>query len=109
MKLWARVKFGDKIFGQVYTDQMKLRAKHILVKHAFEAEDLLRKLAQGSDFEQLARDFSLCPSAARGGDLGEFPRGRMVPAFEKALMTLKENEVSGVVRTQFGYHLIQRY
>lgn len=87
---------------------MKLKAKHILVKHEYEAKDILRKLQEGKSFEELAKDFSICPSARNGGDLGEFPKGRMVPAFEKALMQLKENEVSGIVRTQFGYHLIKR-
>ena len=87
---------------------MKLKARHILVKHEYEAKDLLKKLADGKSFETLARDFSLCPSSANGGDLGEFPKGRMVPAFEKALLQLKEGEISGVVRTQFGFHLIKR-
>lgn len=87
---------------------MLLKAKHILVKHEYEAKDLEKKLQEGKSFEDLARDFSLCPSGQRGGDLGEFPRGRMIPAFEKALLELKENEVSGPIRTQFGYHLIKR-
>lgn len=87
---------------------MKIRAKHILVKNEYEAKDIIRKLKEGKDFEELARDFSLCPSAKRGGDLGEFPKGRMVPDFERALLQLKENEVSGIVRTQFGYHIIMR-
>lgn len=87
---------------------MLLKAKHILVKHEYEAKDLLKKLAEGKSFEELARDFSQCPSASRGGDLGEFPRGRMIPAFEKALLTLKEGETSEAVRTQFGYHIIKR-
>lgn len=87
----------------------KLKAKHILVKHEYEAKDILKKLAEGKSFEELAKDFSQCPSSSRGGDLGEFPRGRMVPAFEKAVLELKENEVSGIVRTQFGYHVIKRY
>lgn len=86
-----------------------LKAKHILVKHEYEAKDILKKLQDGKSFEELAKDFSMCPSSARGGDLGEFPRGRMVPAFEKAVLELKENEVSGIVRTQFGYHIIKRY
>jgi peptidyl-prolyl cis-trans isomerase C len=85
-----------------------LKAKHILVKNEYEAKDILKKLNDGKSFEELAKDFSLCPSSARGGDLGEFPKGRMVPAFEKALLNLKENEVSGIVRTQFGYHIIKR-
>lgn len=87
---------------------MNLKAKHILVKHEYEAKDLQKKLKEGKSFEDLARDFSICPSSARGGDLGEFPKGRMIPAFEKALLELNENEISGIVRTQFGYHLIKR-
>lgn len=87
----------------------KLRAKHILVKHEYEAKDILKKLEDGKAFEDLAKDFSLCPSSRNGGDLGEFSQGRMVAPFEKALLTLNENEVSGVVRTQFGYHIIKRY
>jgi peptidyl-prolyl cis-trans isomerase C len=87
---------------------MKLKAKHILVQHEYEANDLLKKLNAGKKFEDLARDFSLCNSSRDGGDLGEFSKGMMVPAFEKALLTLKPNEVSGVVRSQFGYHIILR-
>lgn len=87
---------------------MKLKAKHILVQHEFEAKDLQRKLTEGKSFEELARDYSMCPSSKNGGDLGEFPKGRMVPAFEMALLLLKEGEISGVVKTQFGFHLIKR-
>jgi peptidyl-prolyl cis-trans isomerase C len=88
---------------------MKIKARHILVDQEFEASDLIKKLEQGSTFEELAQKFSKCPSKARGGDLGEFGKGRMVPTFEEAAFALKVDEVSGPVRTQFGYHLIQRY
>lgn len=84
-----------------------MKAKHILVQHKYEAEDLLRKLSQGENFEKLAQDFSVCSSAKSGGDLGEFPIGKMIPAFEKALLGLKPGEISGIVRTQFGYHIIK--
>lgn len=84
------------------------RARHILVRHEYEIKDVQRKLREGVAFEDLARDFSLCPSSRNGGDLGEFPRGRMVPAFEKALAKLSTGEVSPPVKTSFGYHLIQR-
>jgi peptidyl-prolyl cis-trans isomerase C len=87
---------------------MILKARHILVRHEFEAKDILKKIQEGKSFEDLARDFSICPSSSRGGDLGEFPKGRMIPAFEKALLQLKENEISGIVRTQYGYHIINR-
>lgn len=87
---------------------MKLKAKHILVSHEYEAKDLLKKLQDGKSFEDLAKDFSLCSSAANGGDLGEFSQGMMVAPFEKALLQLKPNEISGIVKTQFGFHLIKR-
>lgn len=87
---------------------MKLKAKHILVSHEYEAKDLQKKLNDGKTFEELARDFSLCSTGADGGDLGEFSKGMMVPPFEKALLRLKENEISDLVKTQFGYHLIKR-
>lgn len=88
---------------------MKIKARHILVNQEFEAQDLLRKLSQGESFEKLAQDHSLCPSKAEGGDLGEFGKGSMVPSFETAAFALQVGEVSKPVRTQFGYHLIQRY
>lgn len=87
---------------------MTLQAKHILVSHEYEAKDILRKLTQGENFEKLASDFSICSSAKNGGDLGQFPKGRMVPAFEKALLAIKPGEISPIVRTQFGYHIIKR-
>lgn len=87
---------------------MKVTALHILVNQEFEAQDLLKKLAGGAIFEDLARDFSECPSGKEGGHLGEFGKGMMVPSFEKAAFALLPNEVSGIVRTQFGYHLIKR-
>jgi peptidyl-prolyl cis-trans isomerase C len=87
---------------------MKVRAQHILVNQEFEVKDLVKKLSEGVSFEDLARDFSECPSGKDGGDLGEFGRGMMVPAFEKVAFALLPGEVSGPVRTQFGFHLIKR-
>lgn len=71
------------------------------------AEDLRQKLVKGGDFAKLAEENSDCPSKSKGGNLGEFPRGNMVPAFEQAAFSLKTNEISGVVETEFGYHIIQ--
>ena len=87
---------------------MKVTAQHILVDHDYEARDLQKKLAEGADFEQLARDFSQCPSGKEGGYLGEFGKGMMVPSFDKAVFALMPGEVSEIVRTQFGFHLIKR-
>ena len=88
---------------------MKIKARHILVEQSYEADDLVRKVNEGVSFEELAQKFSKCPSGKQGGDLGEFGRGRMVPSFEEAAFELEVDEVSGPVRTQFGYHLIKRY
>jgi parvulin-like peptidyl-prolyl isomerase len=88
---------------------MKIAARHILVEHEYEAQDLIKKLGEGKTFEELAATFSKCPSRARGGDLGEFGRGRMVAPFDEAAFALEVNQVSPPVQTRFGYHLIQRY
>lgn len=85
-----------------------IEAKHILVEQAYEADDLLKKLAEGSSFSELAKKFSKCPSGREGGDLGEFGKGMMVKPFEDAAFALEVDEVSAPVQTQFGYHLIQR-
>ena len=63
--------------------------------------------AKGVGFDKLAKEHSDCPSSARGGDLGSFGRGQMVPAFEKAAFTQKIGDVGEIVETQFGYHLIK--
>lgn len=86
----------------------QVHARHILVTNEYEAQDLVRKLDEGADFGELAQKFSLCPSKARGGDLGIFGRGRMVEAFETAAFALQPGQVSEPVKTRFGYHLIQR-
>lgn len=86
-----------------------IKARHILVTHEYEAQDLLKKIEDGESFEALAQKFSQCPSAEDGGDLGEFGRGQMVKPFEEAAFALKVDEISPPVRTAFGYHLIQRY
>ena len=82
-------------------------ARHILVKSQEEAERLKAEIAAGSDFADVARKNSTCPSGRSGGDLGEFGRGQMVKEFEDVCFTAPVGAVQGPVKTQFGYHLIE--
>jgi peptidyl-prolyl cis-trans isomerase NIMA-interacting 1 len=76
--------------------------------HAIAQRIAADAMAPGADFESIARASSDCPSRASGGSLGVFRRGQMTPKFEQAVAALKEGEVSGVVETPFGFHVIQR-
>jgi peptidyl-prolyl cis-trans isomerase C len=72
------------------------------------AEDVRSRIEAGGDFAELAKEYSEGPAASRGGDLGYFSRGRMVPGFEEAAFALEmEGDTSDVLRTKFGYHIIQ--
>ena len=84
----------------------QVKASHILVDKLADAEKLADKIKGGSKFEDLARKHSSCPSGKKGGDLGYFGTGQMVKPFEDAAFKLGKGEVSGPVKTQFGYHLI---
>lgn len=83
-------------------------AKHILVEEEDDLEYIMEKLEEGTPFEKLAEEFSSCDSSQKGGDLGTFPSGVMVPEFEKALYHMKPGEIKSGVRTKFGYHIIWR-
>ena len=85
----------------------QVRASHILVNTEQEAKKILEQLNAGSKFEELAKQFSSCPSGQKGGDLGFFTRGKMVPEFEQAAFSMKKGQVSGPVRTAFGFHIIK--
>lgn len=82
-------------------------ALHILVDTEQQANDLLDQLAQGADFQQLAKKHSTCPSKRDGGNLGEFRQGDMVPPFDKAVFSCELLKPVGPVKTQFGYHIIK--
>ncbi len=86
----------------------KIRCAHILVRNEIQAKEVLEKLGKGEKFANLARQYSIDGSAKKGGDLGLFSRGQMVREFENAAFGLQKGQVSGIVRTQFGYHIIKR-
>ncbi len=103
------------------TDQV--RASHILLMYdgsarssATRSKDealseinaLAARIAAGEEFGAVAQEVSDCPSGQRGGDLGSFGRGQMVKEFEETAFALGVGETSGVIETDFGYHLIQR-
>lgn len=99
--------FYDNNEGK-FTIGTKIRASHILVKSEEEAKGILDKISKGESFEAVAKKNSLDKaSAAKGGDLGYFGSGQMVPEFEQAAIRLKPGEVSEPVRTRFGYHIIR--
>jgi len=84
----------------------EVTAKHILVEDKALAEDILAQLKNGADFGKLAAKYSIDGSKDSGGDLGTFGRGKMVTEFEEAAFALQPGELSGVVQTKFGYHII---
>ncbi len=85
----------------------RVRARQIVVDNRGEAEAILREIRRGADFAQLARARSLSPDSASGGDLGFFSRGEMPPAFEAVVFRMRPGEVSGVVKSPYGYHIFK--
>lgn len=98
--------FYDGNQNQFKTEE-SANAKHILVATKEEAEEVLKELKEGKEFEKMAGKYSTCPSKSSGGDLGFFTRGKMVPEFEDAAFKLEPGELSEPVETQFGYHIIK--
>ena len=91
-----------------FVGQETVSASHILVETEDKAKDVLAKIESGEmSFEDAAKAFSSCPSSQRGGDLGEFGKGQMVPEFDQACFEMEVGELRGPVKTQFGFHLIR--
>ncbi len=90
-----------------FEPETEWRASHIIVATEEEAQELREEIDQDADFAELAREHSLDAAAQRGGDLGWFGPGMMVPEFEEAVTDMEEGEVRGPIQTQFGWHLIR--
>ncbi|HNR96862.1 MAG TPA: peptidylprolyl isomerase [Anaerolineae bacterium] len=111
--------FGEQIRTYLYykkllslhggpTEVEQVNARHILVDSEEKGQEVLKKLKEGATFADLAKEYSTdTGSASSGGDLGWFPRGMMVTEFEEAAFTLPIGETSGLIKTDFGYHIIQ--
>ena len=84
-------------------------ARHILVKTKEESEKLKQRLNNGEEFDKLAKKYSTCPSAKKGGDLGEVKPGQMVKSIDSIIFKKSVNTVHGPVKSKFGYHLVVVY
>jgi peptidyl-prolyl cis-trans isomerase C len=104
---------------KMFHTPQQVKASHILIKvdekengksqaeAKKQIEDIQKQIKDGTDFADLAEKHSQCPSSKKGGDLGYFGRGQMVKPFEDTAFGMKEGDISDVVTTQFGYHLIK--
>ena len=81
--------------------------RHILVKDKDTAEQLKKKLQAGADFAKIAKQYSTCNSAKRGGELGEVKKGQLVPVIDKLVFTAAERVLHGPVKSQFGCHWVE--
>lgn len=125
-EITSKISVSDEELRDVYEgrkDQFnepeQMRASHILIKVDPDAsqeektaarqriEDILANINAGQDFAELAKQYSECPTNQKGGDLGFFPRGAMVAPFEDVAFSLNKDEISGIVETQFGYHIVK--
>jgi len=97
----------ETFFDENKDDLVVVRASHILVKSEDEGNEVLKRLENGEEFEELAIELSADKgSGARGGDLGYFRKGDMIAEFEEAAFALNIGELSGLVKTEVGYHII---
>ncbi len=114
-KAVENVKITDEEAKNFYEENMDtllsgetVTASHILVDSEEKANEILAEIKSGkTTFADAAKEHSSCPSSQNGGSLGEFGRGQMVPEFDSAVFAMEPGEISGPVKTQFGYHLIE--
>ncbi len=83
------------------------KARHILVSNQEECEKLKKQIGNGTDFADVAKEHSTCPSGQQGGALGEFSPGQMVSEFDQVVFNEEVEKVHGPIKTDYGYHLIE--
>lgn len=111
---WVKVRIEGWIWKKSVTDSRLalrgngFRALQIIVRDRAKARDILSQLKAGADFRELAKKYSIGPSAAKGGDLGYFNKGDFQPEFEAVILKLQVGEISGVVESKAGYHIFKR-
>lgn len=104
----AEVEAFYKAHADEYVQPHEVLCQHILHKDFDTIKDIRERIVAGGDFAKEAAEHSACPSGKQGGSLGWFGRGMMVPEFDKAAFELKKGEVSSIIQTQFGYHIIYK-
>jgi len=103
----SRLEVENYVASWAPSYRVEIHARHILVPTAELAQSLLARVRSGESFDTLAQQYSICPSAPNGGDLGWLRRGQAVLPFEEAAFSLSPGQMSGVVRTSMGYHIIK--
>ncbi|GAG38686.1 unnamed protein product, partial [marine sediment metagenome] len=114
VEIYDKVKLSEEEIEEYYKENKEdfikdeeYHLRHILVETQEEAEAVLEKISSGADFAELAKERSLGPSGEKGGDLGFITRGMTVKPFEDVAFSLKPGEISEMVKTEFGYHIIK--
>jgi hypothetical protein len=112
---WTKIQLTAWVWDESLTTDstwvqgFKIEVSHILLKTEDDAKSILTRIRQGADFTEMAKQYSIdTASASKGGNLGEFSRGDLVPEFDQAAFRLRVGETSDVVKTPLGYHLIKR-
>jgi membrane protein implicated in regulation of membrane protease activity len=111
---WVKVRIEGWVWKASVTDSRialrgdAYRALQIIVKERTEAENILKQLQAGADFKEVAKEKSIGPAAARGGDLGYFTKGDFQPEFEVVILKLEPGEISEIVPSKFGFHIFKR-
>ncbi len=113
-KLLSNIKIDEEELLNYYNqnnahmqEPASAKASHILVDDENKAKEIINNLNNGLSFEEAAEKYSKCPSKSKGGDLGFFTKGQMVPEFESAAFSQELNVIGEPVKTQFGYHIIK--